>query len=271
MRDWYDYILKKENKDTLNRFDYTNETLQNNENFKKNFEFENFSNNQLCNKTYTYFKKILKKKQTFFIGSSWGWVEYFLSKDFPLIASDINEEYIRYHKNNTKLNYIKFDILSENIKDDFQNKYDQIILNNVEYLFNQDQLKKCLINLSIIAKKESDIYIIFRSRDSFLIKIIEKYLMPLENLIVKHIKNLLGQKIFLTKNHHGYRRTEKEFLNTINKYDFELKSIHKEMFETEYKRLRILRLFGISKFLSIIFLKFHPYLNIIHLKKNNEH
>ena len=34
MRDWYDYILKKENKDTLNRFDYTNETLQNDENFK---------------------------------------------------------------------------------------------------------------------------------------------------------------------------------------------------------------------------------------------
>ena len=48
-------------------------------------------------------------------------------------------------------------------------------------------------------------------------------------------------------------------------------TIHREMFETEYNRLRILRLFGISKFLSIIFLKFHPYLNIIHLKKNNEH
>ncbi len=38
MRDWYDYILKKENKNTFNRFDYTNETLQINENSKENNE-----------------------------------------------------------------------------------------------------------------------------------------------------------------------------------------------------------------------------------------
>jgi len=268
MRDWYDFILKKENKDTLNRFDYTDEVLQiNNENVKENFEFENFKNNQLCIKTYTYFKNILKKKQIFFIGSSWGWVEHFLSKNFPLIASDINEAYINFHKTNTKLNYIKFDILDENINIDFRNKYEQIVVNNIEYLFNQNQLHKCLSNLSMIAKKEGDIYIIFRSKDSFLIKMIDNYLLPFESLIVKHIKNLSGQKVFLTKNHHGYRRNEKDFINTINKYNFELKSIHRELFEMEYKRLRILRYFGISKLLSIMFFKLHPYLNIIHLKK----
>ena len=184
-----------------------------------------------------------------------------------MIASDIVEEYVNFHKTNTKLNYIKFDILEENINIDFRNKYEQIVVNNIEYLFDQNQLQKSLINLSLIAKKDADIYIIFRSKDSFLIKIIDNYLLPFESLMVKQIKNLSGQKVFLTKNHHGYRRNEKDFISTINRYNFEFKSIHREMFETEYKRLRILRYFGISKLLSIMFFKFHPYLNIIHLKK----
>tara|TARA_Y100000590_G_scaffold272146_1_gene305554 strand:+ start:119 stop:928 length:810 start_codon:yes stop_codon:yes gene_type:complete len=268
MRDWHDFILKKENKNTLDRFDYSDEVFQiNNKNFKENFEFENFKNNELCIKIYTYLKNVLKKKQIFFIGSSWGRVEYFLSKNFPLIASDIAERYVNFHKTNTKLNYIKFDILEENINIDFRNKYEQIVVNNIEYLFDQNQLQKFLINLSLIAKKDADIYIIFRSKDSFLIKIIDNYLLPFESLMVKQIKNLSGQKVFLTKNHHGYRRNEKDFISTINRYNFEFKSIHREMFETEYKRLRILRYFGISKLLSIMFFKFHPHLNIIHLKK----
>jgi len=83
MRDWYDFILKKENKDTLNRFDYTDEViLINNENFKKNFEFENFKNNELCIKTYTYFKNILKKKTDFFYWIQLGLGRVFFIKKF---------------------------------------------------------------------------------------------------------------------------------------------------------------------------------------------
>ena len=96
---------------------------------------------------------------------------------------------------------------------------------------------------------------------------IDNYLLPFENLIIKYIKNISGQKLFLTKNHHGYRRYERELLNSIKMHDFEIQSIYRDMFEEEYKRVRILRYFGISKLLSIIFFRFHPYLNIIHLKK----
>ena len=82
MRDWYDYILKKENKNTLDRFEYTDEVLiYGNKNYKDLFNYDIFKKNELIFKIYSYLKKKLKKKQTFFIGSSWGWSEFFLSKE----------------------------------------------------------------------------------------------------------------------------------------------------------------------------------------------
>jgi 2-polyprenyl-3-methyl-5-hydroxy-6-metoxy-1,4-benzoquinol methylase len=268
MRDWYDFILKKGNKNTLNRFEYTDEVLiYNQRNFKENFNFDSFKKNEHGFKTYSYLKNKLKKKQIFFVGSSWGWVEFFLSKEFPLIASDINENYVNFHKNNSKFEYIKFDILEEKIEKHLENKFEQVVVNNIEYLFDQNQMQKCLYNLSKIIKKDGDMFFMFRSKDSLLIKIIDNYLLPLENIIVKYIKNLSEDKVFLTKNHHGYRRDEKDFINIIKKNNYELKSIYREMFDAEYNRLRILRYLKISKLLSTIFFKLHSHLNIIHFKK----
>ena len=74
----------------------------------------------------------------FFIGSSWGWVEFFLSKSFPVIASDINKKYIDYHKKN--LEYIKFDILNTSDIEKMNKKFSQIVVNNIEYLFDENQI-----------------------------------------------------------------------------------------------------------------------------------
>ena len=45
-------------------------------------------------------------------------------------------------------------------------------------------------------------------------------------------------------------------------------SIYEDLFEVDYNRLRIIEKLKISKFLSKIFLKSNPYLNILVFKKN---
>tara|TARA_E500000178_G_scaffold329688_1_gene360855 strand:+ start:536 stop:847 length:312 start_codon:yes stop_codon:yes gene_type:complete len=99
MRYWYTYLPKRENKNTSSRFQLTDETLiDDNKIIEERFKFDKFKKYQISIKTYNFLKKNLKKYHTFFIGSSWGWVEFFLSKSFPVIASDINKKYIDYHK-----------------------------------------------------------------------------------------------------------------------------------------------------------------------------
>ena len=65
MREWLDYLPKKENKNTLNRFEYTNEMLiDENKTIKKRFIFDEFKKYELSNKTYEYLKNnLIYKKQ----------------------------------------------------------------------------------------------------------------------------------------------------------------------------------------------------------------
>lgn len=268
MRNWYKYTLKEKKINVSDRFEYTDfQLIEDHKNFKENYNFDIFKNNEQGIKTYEYLKKNLQNQETFFIGSSWGWLEFFLSKDFKLIASDINEKYISYHKTNSNLNYIKYDILNENFNDKLKFNFDQIVINNIEYLFDNSQMQIALKNISKLTNINSSIFLIFRSKDSYVINLIDNFFIPLENFLIKIVKRLLGKKLFLTKNHHGFRRNESEMLNIINNNNFVIKSIYKDMYETEYKRLRIFKFLKISKLLSFIFFKQHSHLNIIHFKK----
>ena len=102
-----------------------------------------------------------------------------------------------------------------------------------------------------------------------MINIIDNYLSPLENKLKTILKNFKKDKWYFTKNHHGFRRSEKEFTKIIEENDFKVQSIYKDMFDTEYNNLTIIRMLKMSKFLSIIFLKSHPHLNIFHTKKRS--
>lgn len=268
MRYWFDYLPKKVNINTLDRLEYTNEQLiENNKNYEERFIFDKFKNYELSRKTYNYFQRNLGKKTTFFIASSWGWVEFFLSKNFSLIASDVGEKYVNFHKDNEHLKYIKFDILNISENKEYNNKFEQVVINDIVHLFDQDQIRKCIKNIHNITKEDADVFFIFRSRDSFLIKIIDNYLSPFENKLKTILKNFKKDKWYFTKNHHGFRRSEKEFIKIIEEGDFKVQSIYRDMFEVEYNNLTIIRMLKISKFLSSIFLKSHPHLNIFHIKK----
>ena len=102
-----------------------------------------------------------------------------------------------------------------------------------------------------------------------MIKAIDNYLSPFENKLKTILKNFKKDKWYFTKNHHGFRRSEKEFIKIIEENGFKVQSVYKDMFDTEYNNLSIIRMLKISKFLSIIFFKLHPHLNIFHVKKNS--
>ena len=268
MRNWYDYILKKEKKDNLNRFDYTNKTLFESKDFNKYFKKKFFVKLEYAYSSFNYFNKTLNKKQEVFcIGSGWAHMEYFLSNSYKIIASDYYKKYVDFFKKKRKKNfrYLKFDILKD--KQQMKKKnYDQIIVNSIEYLFNDQQMKILLKNLRKLGNKNTDFYLIFRSRDGFIIKIIDKYLALLEKKIFQLIKKINGENYILTKNHHGFRRYMYEFLNLLKNNDCRIISVHEDLYQTEYNRLGVIRKLKLSKILSLVFLKSHPYLNIIKFK-----
>ena len=268
MRYWYKYLIKETNHNNLDRFDFTDEQLiRDNNFFKEKFKFDNFKKIDLFYKIYNFLGKTLKEKETLFIGSSWGWVEFFLNEKFKVTASDVRQEYVVFHKKNTKLNYKKLNILEEALDKSFYESYSQIVVNNIEYLFDQKQLQTCLMNLANISRKGGDVFFIFRSRDGFAQSLIDNHLAYFETKLIYYFKKLQKKNVFFTKNHQGFRRKIQDFITLFNDFNFKHIATHKDMFETEYERLKIIDKLKISKILSIIFFKSHPYLNIIHFKK----
>jgi len=186
-----------------------------------------------------------------------------LKDKFKIIASDIEDQYIEFHKNNTDLNFIKLDVL------DLENhnfSFEQIVVNSMEYLFDNQQLKKCIENIFKISKPGARIFVIFRSRDGFLIKIIDHVLLFAETYLVYLIKRINKQVYFL-KGHHGFRRSLKEFKKIWIENNFEFQKLYEDLFEAEYNRLRFIEKLKISSLLNQIFLKSHPLLNILIFRK----
>ena len=266
MRNWYKFLISnKFNKDIEDRFLFTNyQLIDNNKNIKDIFRFENFKKNEVFFKQYNFLKNNLDpNKETLFIGSSWGESEFFLKDKFKILASDSEDQYVEFHKNNTDLNFIKLNIL------DLKNqnlKYEQIVINNIEYLFDEYQLKKCVENISKISKPGSRIFVIFRSRDGFLIKIIDQILTFAETYLFYLIKKIY-KKVYFFKGHQGYRRSLKEFKKNWIENGFEFQKLYEDLFQADYNRLRIIRRLKISYFFSLIFFRSNPYLNILIFKK----
>ncbi len=267
MRIWFDYNLKSKKKNVYNQFRYTDKVLTSLANQSKYFKYDEFKHLESSYKSYKFLKlKLNKKSKILFIGSGWGQLEYIMSKKFDVIASDYNNFYVKINKikNSKKFKYIKLDILSNKLH--LKSKYHQIVINNIEYLFDNKQIEKCIANLKKLGRKKTNYFLIFRSRDSFFIKIIDNYLIYFEARIKQFLKFICGKRLYVTKDNHGYRRSKKEFLEILEKNNLKIKSIYEEMYETEYQRLFIVRKLGLSKLLSYLFLKSHPYLNIINFK-----
>lgn len=265
MRSWFKYFISKKRINiSNNRFLFTNYQLIKNQDITNPFIFSKFKKNKTLFKQYIYFKKNLDRtKKVFFIGSSWGVTEFFLRKKLNVVASDVAKEYIKYHRKNTKLKFVKFDVLrSKNSKI----KYDQIVINNIEYLFNDNELKKCIKNVSRICKPNGNVYVVFRSRDSILVKFIDEKLIFIEQYLLYLFKSL-SKKVYFNKFHHGYRRTLNEFLNMWENQNFMTKYVYTDLYELEFQRLGVVEKLNISKILSKIFLNSSPYLNIITFKK----
>ena len=144
--------------------------------------------------------------------------------------------------------------------------YEQIVVNNIEYLFDDIQLQKCIQNISKLSKKGTRIFVIFRSREGFIQKFIDQFLAPIETFLY-YLKKRLTNKIYFIKEHYGYRREISKFILTWGKNNFKHQSTYEDMHELEFNRLRIVEKLKISKILSKIFFKSSPYLNVIIFEK----
>ena len=76
-----------------------------------------------------------------------------------------------------------------------------------------------------------------------------------------------NEKVY--KSFKGYRRTLSEMKNLIHQSKFNIDSFESRDYETEYNRSIFIKKFKLSKFLSYLFLKQHPYLNIFVLRNTN--
>jgi hypothetical protein len=269
MRNWYKFILSNKNEANLNnRLLFTNyQLIKNKKKSKDIFDFEKLKQDVVFFKIYNFLRNNLDAgKEVLFIGSSWGISEFFLKDHFKVTASDIEDEYVRFHKNNTSLNYIKLDIL--NLKN--QNfKYKQIVINNIEYLFDNNELKKLIKNISKISEIDTKIFVIFRSRDGILIKLIDQILLPIETYFVYLTKRLF-KKVFFLRGHHGFRRNLQEFKKLWIENNFEYQNIYEDLYQIDYQRLRVVQNSKIIRFFCKIFFKSNPYLNILTFQKSKK-
>ncbi len=119
-------------------------------------------------------------------------------------------------------------------------RYEQIVVNSIEYLFDNLELKTCIENISKISTPGAKIFVIFRSRDGFLVKFIDQILTFAETYLVYLIKRI-NKKVYFNKNHHGFRRSLKKFKKVWIKNKFEFQSIYEDLYEIEYNRLRIVQ------------------------------
>jgi hypothetical protein len=259
---WFRYKLSKKIIKKINAFDFCNYEMQvNKQTDDKLFNFNYFSKT-VHNFEYRFLSKKLNKK-CISIGSGKGHLEYHLSRKINILATEVNNQFIKY---NDKIKFIKLNIITDSKKINSLGKFDNILVSNLELLFDNKKLEILLNNLKRLSHKKTNIFFCFRSRYAFLINIIDNYICPLEIFLLKIFYYLFKKKkYFFLKQHIGYRRTTKEFEYYIQKY-FKIISIYKELFTLEYNRSILIRFFKLAPLLSIILLKRHPSLFIYQLR-----
>lgn len=269
MRKWLEYSLSKKKKNFKNQFSYSDHLLnRDSKNLKKLSDFNEFKKNKLFFTQYKYFKNKVKNN-TIFLCSGYGFYEYFLKKNFKnFIISDVSTKYKKFNLYNRFLDFKKVDVLKSNDFKKIKFKPSVIVLNNVEYLFDDYQMLNCLSNISLLATNKTKIYIIFRSRYYLFLTFYDKILLPIELILKKIIFFMLGKNRVLSLNLHGYRRTKYEFEYLLKK-KFKVLNLYQDLFTVDYERSLFIRKLKLEKFLELIFFKSHPYLNIYKLKKKN--
>lgn len=267
MRKWFEYSLDEKKKVFENQFTYSNYLLKkNSQDIIKKFKINKLKRNELYFSQYNYFKKKIKN-ESLFLCSGYGLYEFFLKKKYKnFVISDSQKIYKRFNKKNKLSNYKIINVL--NYKDFRKIKFvpKNIILNNVEYLFNDKKFMKCLHNIYKFSSKKTYIYIVFRSRYYTFLYFYDNFIIPFEMIIKKILFTFVFKKKIINLNLHGFRRSKKEFEILLKKY-FTIKKIYEDLFTTDYNRSSIINKFNLGNILKFIFNHSHPYLHIYKLKK----
>lgn len=265
---WLYYTLEDKKKSFKNQFTYSDYLLKKDSNkLVKEFFFRKLKKNELYFTQFKYFKDRLNKNSVF-LCSGYGLYEYFLKKKFKnFIISDSRRIYQKFNLKNKLSNFKLINVLKYK---DFQKiKFipKNIILNNVEYLFDNKKLLKCFKNIYDFSSTKTNIYIIFRSRYYPFLSFFDKYLIPSELYLKKIYFFFLGKKKIVNQNQLGFRRSKDGFENLLKKH-FKILECYEDLFTVDYNRSIIVNKFCLAKILKNVFFNSHPYLHIYKLRKN---
>ncbi len=266
MKKWIDLTLDNKKKDINDRFEYTNKVMNiDQETALNQFQFDSFKKNKTYFSQYNYFKDRLSNN-TLFLASGYGFYEFFLKGTFKnFLCSDSEEKYINFNHKNRLSNFIKFDATNKDDIGKINFTPQNIVLNNVEYLFDDNELTGCLENIHTLSDENTKVYIIFRSRYYYLIDFFYKFLIPAEFLLKKVILQIFGKKKYINSNFHGFLRKKKDFEKILKKR-FIIKNLYKDLYSLNYERSLIINKLKLGKIFSLIFFKLHPYLHIYELR-----
>lgn len=165
--------------------------------------------------------------------------------------------------------YIKLNILTGAS----DKKYDAILCLSLIYLFDESDLLRFFKNVSDSLNKNG--YLILDSAgpcDNLLSYMIHDLLLKYETILVRFVKFFLTGKLNgIIRQHFGYRRTDKEIIESAKKFGLELVCQENYAFLSEFKRSRIFNLIIkensiMEKIFSVIGRNI-PYIRMFKFKK----
>ena len=246
-----------------------------NENYENKSKFFNF----YLKGKYIIWNDYLKnnldpKAKTLSLASGRGINELSLiSNNFNVVCSDL--EIPKCYEVSKKIfenfDYIKLNILEDKI----DNKFDNIYCISALYIFSNPELDKIFKNISNIIKKDGAFIVDFGGTEvnitSFLF---HEFFLVLESYFFYFLSKFINKKVGFKFDHNfGYRRKNREIIEFLNKFGFELVEIKEYDYLTEPQRSILIRktieFIPISKKIFSLLGRNIPYIRFFKFKKTN--
>ena len=144
--------------------------------------------------------------------------------------------------------------------------FDVVFVPGLFYAFNDAESLVALRNIKLLTKKNGRIIILHRARDSILTFSID-YLCKYENKLLFFIYLFFKKNKYIHINHHGYRRSIKEFSRLISSSRMKIINILFADHYTELNRLIVISKLKLFYLFGAIFNNQITYLNFFIIKR----
>ena len=267
------YILKGKNRKNSNDFAKILRSFNFNDYYQDKKNFFKFYLKGIYITWDKYLRKNLQPNaKTLSIASGRGINELSLIADnYNITCSDI--EIPKFYQESKKLfgnfNYLNFNILSDNLNDEFDN----VIVMSAFYIFSYSELEKIFYKINKILKKDGTlIFDIGGPEDNSISHFFHEIYLVFEAYTVYYLSKIFNKKIGLESDgNFGFRWKNKEIIDLASRFGF--KNIHIDEYDylTELQRSvlvnKIIKLFPSSRKKFELIGKKIPYIRMFKFKK----